>query len=69
MYEDVRYLGVARTVGELKSLLDRAIYLAGKDADWIAHEDGEIRIYSEDEEIMVTIEQPPLDMGAMMPRE
>jgi hypothetical protein len=48
MYEDVRYLGVARTVGELKSLLDRAIYLAGKDADWIAHEDGEIRIYSED---------------------
>lgn len=66
MYEDVRPLGVAHTIGDLKDLLDGAIYIAGKDADWIAHEDGEIRIYSEDEEIMVIIEQPPLCMEALL---
>lgn len=55
MYEDVRRLGGAKTIGELKSLLDGAIYIAGTGADWIISVGGEIYIYSEDGKILVII--------------
>lgn len=63
MYENVFNLGWAATLEHLRILIVEAISLAGAHADWIAHEDGEIRIYSEDEETIVVIEQPPLDIG------